>query len=282
MKKIITLGLLLSLKAWAGCNSPNGIMVTVDITAPTANQKLVMSAKDAAFTTLTAASSGDDDDELTWTFDGFVFPAGASGNKGTPVAIKTPAEWPNDNSLWGEKTVELEYNGRTEGAAGDCKDEVEVKVFFPPEQDINGEPAWFKYWKGYAVTAPEDISYTDDIDSITSNTPKDPYGVCKATISIDVTEIEQVSAKITDMSVSVACEIFLADQVLEINSGTADDVDGMQEAVDHERGHEKALEQFVAAIEPECKTRVLSANPPHFIYRCKCRNATRRDSYGNH
>ena len=120
----------IALHSRAACNSPNGVEVTVEITAPAdvPTEKLTMSAVDAAFTTLTATSSGDDDNQLKWTFAGFVFPS--SGNSGTSVAMKTPAAWPADNSFWGEKDVELEYDGGVAGATGDCEAKVGVKVFF--------------------------------------------------------------------------------------------------------------------------------------------------------
>jgi len=154
MKKAIAMGLMgmgSVLGVWAACNSPNNIQVTVEITAPTVGQKLTMSAVNAAFTTLTAASSGDDDDLLAWTFAGFVFPAGDDGNKGTPVDVKTPATWPTDNSFWGEKTVELEYSGGDEGDTRDCHDEVDVKVFFEPTVEVHNTHAWYYYFKQAAV-----------------------------------------------------------------------------------------------------------------------------------
>ena len=132
MKKAIAMGLMgmgSVLGVWAACNSPNNIRVTVDITAPVADQKLVMvgtgvdlkKEDGSAFTALTAASSGDEDDQLKWTFTGFSFP---SGNSDTPVAVKTPATWPTSNSFWGEKDVELEYDGGVEGTTGDCEAKV--------------------------------------------------------------------------------------------------------------------------------------------------------------
>ena len=153
MRKAIGIGLvgLVVLGARAACNSPNGVQVTVDITAPAdvPIEQLTMSAVDAAFTTLTAASSGDDDNQLKWTFAGFVFPS--SGNSGTSVAVKTPAAWPADNSFWGEKDVELEYDGGVAGATGDCEAKVGVKVFFESTADAHNTHAWYFYFKQEAV-----------------------------------------------------------------------------------------------------------------------------------
>lgn len=169
MKKAIAMGLMgmgFVLGVWAGCNSPNNIRVTVDITAPTAGKQLTMSAVDAAFTTLTAKSSGDDDNQLKWTFTGFIFPAGDDGNKGTPIDVKTPATWPVDNSFWGEKTVRLEYSGGDEGDTSDCHDEVAVKVFFEPVVDIGSEPAWFKYWKDGVIKDLSEFSALSENDPV--------------------------------------------------------------------------------------------------------------------
>ena len=159
MKRVIAMGLVGMGSAggvWAACNSPNNIRVTVDITAPVANQKLVMvgtgvdlkKEDDSAFTALKAKSSGDDNTKLKWTFTGFTFPA---GNSGTSVAVKTPARWPTKNSFWGEKDVELKYDGGVESAMGDCKAKVGVKVFFNPVVKIGTIPAWCVYFKQKAV-----------------------------------------------------------------------------------------------------------------------------------
>lgn len=52
----------------------------------------------------------------------------------------------SDNSFWGAKKVKLAYTGGTEGTAGDCKDEVDVKVFFDPGNGPYGDHRWYKYW----------------------------------------------------------------------------------------------------------------------------------------
>lgn len=252
---------LVAAEAWAACNSPNGTNVTVEITAPAESPvaQLTMAGTDTNLTSLAATESGDDDDKLTWTFEGFVFP---DGNTGASVEVDTPPEWPYDNSLWGEKDVTLTYDGGIEGEVGDCEAGVKVKVFFDPLAEIGDVPAWFKYWRGSAVTSPGNLAYTGDLESVVTEMPKDAWGVCKGSLRADVTEVEQSTGQITGIDLSVTCEIFLTDEVLEIKTGAKDDVDGMQEAVDHERGHEKALEQFVLDVSEEFEDRILSTEPP--------------------
>lgn len=99
----VVFGLLIAMGVRAGCNSPNGVAVTVSITAPTSNQKLVMTDKDTTFSTLTAQSSGDDDNKLSWTFSGFVFPSGALGNKGTSVSVTPPRAMARGQLVLGRK-----------------------------------------------------------------------------------------------------------------------------------------------------------------------------------
>lgn len=222
MKKIIAIGFLISLKTWAGCNSPNNIMVTVDITAPTANQKITMNSVNSTFTTLTAASSGDDDTALTWTFTGFVFP---SGNTGASVAANTPANWPADNSFWGQKTVKLEYSGGTADAALDCKDSVDIKAFFPPAQDISGEPAWFKYWKDGTVPSLDDFIYQDSIEN-----SSDTFGAC--------------DPNFTDYWYK-DCDpiLYIASTATSLFPG-AKGVDNVEYVVGHELGHKIVCEEY--------------------------------------
>ena len=45
------------------------------------------------------------------------------------------------------KPIKLEYAGGTEGVAGDCKDSVNVKLFFRPTSKIGEIPAWYVYFK---------------------------------------------------------------------------------------------------------------------------------------
>ena len=64
----------------------------------------------------------------------------------------------------GEQTINLKYNGGIEAEPGDCQAEVNVEVFFPPTQNINSKPAWFKYWLGSAVeNSSPGLVYQDDI-----------------------------------------------------------------------------------------------------------------------
>ena len=63
-----------------------------------AEENLIRKTDGSELTAFTASPSDGTDDNLGWTFNGFVFPEGTSG---VSVAVNTPATWPNDNSLWG-------------------------------------------------------------------------------------------------------------------------------------------------------------------------------------
>lgn len=132
----------------AGCNSPNGIQVTIkfDFIPP---NKLYLDAPPKEWT-VKAKPSGDDDTQLKWKFGDFTFP---DGDTGTNVKFKFK-EWPDCGSFFGEKYLKLEYLG----GIGECIDQKKVKVYFPPTKMINNEPAWFKYWP-YKAT-PDLAHYT--------------------------------------------------------------------------------------------------------------------------
>ena len=172
MKKTIVMGLMglaVVFGTKAACNLANGTVLTVSITAPTNDEKLVMEgtgenlkkSDSSELTAFTASPSNGTDDNLCWTFNGFDFSEGATD---VSVVVHTPATWSDNNSFWGPKPISLKYKDGIEGATGDCEDKIKVKLFYDPLVKIANVPAWFKYWQDGALKELTDFTYCDVID----------------------------------------------------------------------------------------------------------------------